>query len=104
MCGRPTAFACCFSPDGTRIASASYDGTVAELPCSQRRSFVDPSQKHVAEEDRPDGIIDFVEADAMLTKRGRDVRQASLETDGPGVGDALEREVVRDLSAGSTPV
>ena len=36
-----------------------------QLPLHQRLSFVDPSQKHVAEVERPDAVLDLFEADAV---------------------------------------
>jgi hypothetical protein len=65
-----------------------------QLPFHQCRSFINPSQQHVAEVERPDPIIDLFEADAMLAKRGREVQQLGLEANGTGVGDALHDEVV----------
>ena len=41
-----------------------------QLPFRQRHSLVDAPQQDVAEEDRPDEVLDFFEADAMLPQRG----------------------------------
>jgi hypothetical protein len=48
----------------------------------QRHSFINPSQQHVAELERPDPIVDLFEADAMLAERRREVQPLGLETNG----------------------
>ncbi len=74
-----------------------------QLPCYQRFSFIDPSQKHVTEIERPDPVVDLLEADAVLPQSRRQIQQPGREANGPRVGDALDHEVVRVSSAGITP-
>ena len=64
--------------------------------------FVDPAQAGRAEVDRPDAVVDLLEADGVLLERVGDEEQALLEAEGAGVGDALDDEVagILDRRAG----
>ena len=55
--------------------------------------FVDPSQEHLAEVDRPDPVVDLLEADGVLLERVGEEQEPLLQADGAGVGDALDDEV-----------
>ncbi len=66
--------------------------------------FVDPSQEDTAEVDRPDAVVDLLEADRVLLEGVRDEHEPFLEPDRPGVGDTLDDEVagVLDRNSGDT--
>jgi hypothetical protein len=64
-----------------------------QLPFHQRPSFINPAQEHVAEVERPDAVVDFVEPDAVLAQGGGEVEEPRLESNGPGVRDPLDDEV-----------
>ena len=64
-----------------------------QLPIHRCLSFVDSPEQDPTEKERPDAIVDLLEADAMLLQCGRQVEQPSLEPDGTGVGDPLHEEV-----------
>ena len=55
--------------------------------------FIDASQEHVAEVNRPDAVVDLLEADGVLLERVGNEQQPLLQTDGAGVGDAFDDEV-----------
>src|SRR5436309_2604718 len=55
--------------------------------------FVDASQEDIAEVNRPDAVVDLLEPDGVLLECVGDEQQALLQTDGAGVGDALDDEV-----------
>lgn len=44
-----------------------------QLPIHQCLSFVDPPEQDPTEEERPDAIVDLLEADAMLLQCRRQV-------------------------------
>lgn len=50
--------------------------------------------------DRPDAIIDLLEADGVLFQCVGDKEEAFLEAEGAGVGDALHEEVPRVFNRG----
>src|SRR5438876_9588426 len=55
--------------------------------------LVDPPQQHVAEVNRPDPVVDLLEANRMLLERIGQEQQPLLQADGAGVGHALDEEV-----------
>jgi len=60
-------------------------------------AFVDAAEQHVAEMNRPDPVVDFLEADGMLLQRMGDEQEALPHADGARVGDALDEEMARIL-------
>ena len=56
-------------------------------------AFVDAPKEHVAEVNRPDAVVDFLQPHGMLFERVGQEEQALLEADGPGIGDPLDDEV-----------
>ena len=70
--------------DGSRLLlSAAND----EVP------FIDPSQQDPTEMNRPDAVVDLLEADGVLLQRVGDEEQAFLEPKRPRVRDALHDEM-----------
>ena len=55
--------------------------------------LVDPPQQHVAEVNRPDPVVDLLEADGVLFERVGEEQQPLPQADGAGVGHALDEEV-----------
>jgi hypothetical protein len=66
-------------------------------------TFVDARQPDVAEVDRPDSIIDFLEAEDLLLERVRDEEQAFLESDRPCVRHPLGNVMARVLDGWDVP-
>src|SRR4029077_7684914 len=62
---------------------------VAPLRADDVVTFVDAGEQDVAEVERPDAVINFLEADDLLLERVRDEEQAFLESDRPGIRDPL---------------
>ena len=60
-------------------------------------AFVDAAEQHVTEMNRPDPVVDFLEADGVLLQRIGDEQQALPQADGARVGDALDEEMARIL-------
>ncbi len=58
-------------------------------------AFVDAAEQHVTEMNRPDPVVDFLEADGVLLQRIGDEQQALPQADGARVGDALDEEMAR---------
>src|SRR5262245_63588364 len=56
-------------------------------------AFVDPSQEHVAEVNRPDPVGDLLEADRVLLQGMGDEQPPRFQANGAGVGDPLHDEV-----------
>src|SRR5438034_7842108 len=56
-------------------------------------AFVDASEQHAAEMNRPDAVGNLLESDGMLLEGVGDKQQPLLEADGAGVGHALDDEV-----------
>lgn len=56
-------------------------------------SLVEASEKDGAEVDRPDAVVDLLEADVVLLERIGDEEQSLLEPKGPGAGDEADLEV-----------
>lgn len=56
-------------------------------------ALVEASEQDLAEVDRPDAIVDFLEPDVMLLEGVGDEQQAVFEAEGARVGDALDEEV-----------
>src|SRR5688572_21995784 len=56
-------------------------------------AFVDAPEQHVAEVNRPDAVVDLLEADRVLLERVGEEEQSLLQANRAGVGDALDEEV-----------
>jgi hypothetical protein len=55
--------------------------------------FVEPSQQNPTEMNRPDAVVNLLEADGVLLQRVGNEEQPPLEPKGPGVRDALHDEM-----------
>ena len=61
-------------------------------------AFVHASEQDVAEVNRPDPVVDFLEADRMLLKRVGEEEQPLLQANHACIGDALDEEVAEILA------
>jgi hypothetical protein len=63
-------------------------------------ALVHASEQDVAKVNRPDPIVNFLEADGMLLQGVREKEQPFLQANRARVGDALDQEVARILDRG----
>ena len=71
-----------------------------QLSFHQRFSFINPSQQHVAEVERPDPVIDLFQANAVLPQGGGEIEQPGLEPHRTRIRHALDQEMIRVLERG----
>ncbi len=75
------------------------------MPFDQRLSFVDPSQQHVTEIERPDDVVDFFEADAIWAFKAVDTySKRVLKRMVPAWVTRFTMKWCGYASVGSTPV
>jgi len=60
-------------------------------------TFVESGDEHLAEVDRPDAVVDLLEPDGVRRQGVGDEKQARLDAEGAGRGDARDEEVARIL-------
>ena len=66
--------------------------------------FIDPAQEYVTEVQRPNPVVDFLQADLVLLEGVGEKEQPLLEADRPGVGDTLDDEMAGYSIGGRPPV
>ena len=60
-------------------------------------ALVNPAQEQGTEMDRPEAVVDLLEANGVLLERVRDEDEPLLEANRARIGDALDDEVARIL-------
>jgi hypothetical protein len=68
-------------------------GDSSQLSADYVVAFVHASEQDVAEVNRPDPIVHFLETHWVLLKRIREEEQPLPQPNRPGIGDALDEEM-----------